>query len=248
MPSNQLTQFSTHLWISDFVTIEKQIISELQVVLCDQNGCKNCKICNLVQQKIHPWIVWLSPENLYSLEQIDEVIDSVQFLLDTKEKRFFIFTQAHELTSACCNRLLKTIEEPHVGYYFVFITNRPQELLPTLISRCFVQNFKAQEVDHFFNEIMKPFIDIKLSQPILFMKMIEKQSIKESSTREIIDLLFKHFYEKLKESIQENNQKNQKKYLNIIFILKKSLLQLPIQGSYKLFWKNFYMEFHQQIS
>ncbi len=248
MSSNQLTQHSTHLWISDPVTVEQQIIVALQQVLCDHAGCKKCARCIQISQKTHPWVMWLEPENNYSLEQIDQVIGSVQFLLDTKEKRFFIFTQAHELTSACCNRLLKTIEEPHAGYYFVFVTHRPQELLPTLISRCFTQNFKSQNPDHTFHEIMQPFIDLRFQNPIQFMKSIEKQNIKESATKEIIDLLFQCFHAKLKESIQLSDAKSQTIYLEIILLLKQALLQLPIQGSYKLFWKNLYLAFHQHTS
>lgn len=246
MLPNQLTQHSSHLWISDSVTAEQHLIGALQETLCPKAGCKKCITCAQIYQKNHPWISWLEPENSYSLEQIDSVIESVQFLLDSKEKRFFIFTTAHELTSACCNRLLKTIEEPHAGYYFIFITHRPQELLPTLISRCFTQNFKSENSEHIFHEILQPFINGTFNNPIQFMKLIDKQNIKESSSKEIIDLLFHHFYEKLKESIHVADQIAQTKYLNLIVILKKSLLQLPTQGSHKIFWKNLYLAFHQQ--
>lgn len=248
MSSNQLTQHSSHLWISDLTTAQQHVITNLQQLLCRQSGCKKCTICAQIYHKTHPWITWLEPENSYSLEQIDIVIDSVQFLLDNKEKRFFIFTQAHELTSACCNRLLKTIEEPHAGYHFIFITHRPQELLPTLISRCFTQNFDLENTEHSFHEILQPFIEEKFNNPIQFTKLIDKQNIKESSTKEIIDLIFQHFHKKLKESVQESHNKSQDHYINLIVLLKKSLLQLPIQGSHKLFWKNLYLEFHQQTS
>lgn len=248
MSYKQITQHSSHLFISDAITAQNKAVTALQDVLCDQKTtCKNCKNCIVIEQKTHPWITWLSPENSYALDQIDEVIRSSQFLLDAHEKRFFIFTQAHELTSACCNRLLKIIEEPHNGYYFIFMTHRPQELLQTLISRCFVQYFQLQRDVDFFHDIMQPFIDFTLDQPMQFMKMIEKQNIKESATKEVIDQLFQYFHQKLKESMQHSNKKEQETYLNIIIILKKSLQQLPIQGSYKLFWKNFYLTFHQQI-
>lgn len=246
MVLNQLTQHSSHLWISDPVTAEKKLINALQQSLCPNSDCKKCTTCAQIYHKNHPWISWLEPENSYTLEQIDSVIESVQFLLDSKEKRFFIFTTAHELTSACCNRLLKTIEEPHAGYHFIFISHRPQELLPTLISRCFTQNFKAQNSEHIFHEILQPFINGSLNNPVQFMKLIDKQNIKESSTKEVVDLLFQHFYEKLKESILHSDEISQTKYLNLIIILKKSLLQLPIQGSHKIFWKNLYLAFHYQ--
>lgn len=245
MSFNQLAQHSSHLWISDPVTVEQQIISALQTDLCNQSGCKSCSTCSQINTKIHPWITWLKPENSYLIEQIDQVIESVQFLLDSQEKRYFIFTQAHELTSTCCNRLLKTIEEPHAGYHFIFTTHRPQELLPTLKSRCFVQQFQSQSNQHTYHEIIQPFIEDRLNNPIQFMKLVDKQQIKESSTKEIVDLLIEHFHHKLKLSVQNNDAQEQKKYIDIMIILKKSLLQLPLQGSHKLFWKNLYLAFHQ---
>lgn len=249
MSYKQITQHSSHLFISDAITAQNVAIAALQHALCEQaTTCNNsCKNCMLIEQKNHPWVAWLSPENSYNVGQIDEVIGSSQFLLDAQEKRFFIFTEAHELTSACSNRLLKTIEEPHSGYYFIFITHRPQELLPTLISRCFVQQIQSKNNMHLFHDILQPFIDFTLDKPAQFMKILEKQNIKESATKEIIDQLFQHFHQKLKESIEKNNEKEQKTYLNIIVILQQSLQQLPVQGSYKLFWKNFYLTFHQQL-
>lgn len=247
MSQNKLIQHSSHLLISDSATADKELIDSLQQALCSNFNCKKCSICTQIYYKNHPWISWLEPENNYALEQIDSVIRSVQFLLDENEKRFFIFTAAHELTPACCNRLLKTIEEPHAGYYFIFITNRPQDLLPTLISRCFKQNFKSQDFDHNFHEILHPFINETFNNPIQFMKLIDKQNIKESSTKEVIDLLFHHFYKKLTESVHQKNNASQTNYLNIIVILKKSLQQLPTQGSHKIFWKNLYLIFQQHL-
>lgn len=243
MSHNQLTQHSSHLWISDPVTVEQQIIASLQQVLCPNNKCSQCTTCQQIEHKAHPWITWLEPDGSYSVNQIDEVISSVQFMLDNNEKRFFIFTHAQELTPACCNRLLKTIEEPHSGYHFVFMTTRPEELLPTLKSRCFIKTFNQQALLHQYDEILEPFTTLTFKNPMQFMKLIDKHGIKESATKEIIDLLFEHFHTKLK-----RDQHNMSLYLDLMILLKKQLLQLPLPGSTKLFWKNLYLEFHYQLT
>lgn len=248
MSYNQLTQHSSHLWISNSSTLEQQVITQLQHTLCNKK-CTTCTTCKQITDKEHPWITWLAPENAYNIEQIDSVITATQFTLDAQEKRFFIFTQAHELTSTCCNRLLKTVEEPHAGYFFIFMTHRPQDLLPTLQSRCFIQTFQPEQTAELYQEIIQPFKDLKLQHPVQFMKMIDKQNIKESATKEIIDALIEHFHNLLKTSSQEaNNKQAVDKYLDIMIILKKSLLQLPVQGSSKIFWKNLYIDFHQHIN
>lgn len=242
MSHNQLTQHSSHLWISDPVTVQQQVIASLQQALCSNNQCLQCSTCQQIEQKMHPWITWLEPENSYSVDQIDDVINSVQFILDSNEKRFFIFTQAQELTPACCNRLLKTIEEPHFGYHFIFMTTRPEELLATLKSRCFVKKFHQQALHHQYDEILQPFTSLTFKNPIQFMKLIDKHEIKESATKEIIDLLLEHFHKKL-----QLDESKKKLYLDLMILLKKQLLQLPLPGSTKLFWKNLYLGFHYQI-
>lgn len=248
MSFNQFAQHSSHLLISDPITVEQQVIIALQKELCPQRGCSMCNICMQIGKKTDPRITWLVPENSYVIEQIDEIIQATQFLLAAKEKRFFIFTQAHELTAICCNRLLKTVEEPHPGYHFIFITHRPQELLQTLQSRCFIQTFQPQLNEHNYHEIIEPFIEMNLKNPNQFMKLIDKQQIKESLTKEVIDLIFEYFYKKLKESVQNNNTQDQTTYLAYLSIIKKAFLQLPIQGSYKLFWKNIFITFHHQTT
>lgn len=245
MSYNHITQHSSHLWISDPQTVEQTIIADLQQSLCLNKHCLTCSACIQVANKTHPWVTWLEPENTYTLDQIDHIISSVQFKLDQSEKRFFIFTHSEELTPACCNRLLKTVEEPNQGYHFIFMTNRPDEILPTLRSRCIIKSFATQAVQHQYQEILQPFQDFNCNNPLQFMKTIDKLQIKESTTKEIIDLLIEYFYLKLKTSIQQNSDKNESlKYLDSIIICKNSLKQLPLPGSNKLFWKNMYLTFH----
>tara|TARA_B100000674_G_C37941612_1_gene962876 strand:+ start:286 stop:1053 length:768 start_codon:yes stop_codon:yes gene_type:complete len=246
MSYNQILQHSSHLWISDHTTAQEQTVQSLQNVLCKNNSCQTCTICTQIKTYTHPWTTWLEPQTSYTIDQIDEVIKSVQFTLDAQEFRFFIFTQAEALTTTCCNRLLKTIEEPHHGYHFIFLTDRPQELLPTLKSRCFTKTLQSQSIQHVYHDILEPFITYKFNKPIQFLKLIDKQNIKETATKEIIDLLIEHFYKKLKQTAQESsNHQDLHGYIDIILLLKQALLQLPVQGSSKLFWKNLYLAFDQ---
>jgi len=203
-------------------------------------------LCSQVSLKTHPWIHWLEPNDTYSLEQIDTIISTVQFILDEKEQRFFIFSQADKLSPACCNRLLKTVEEPHQGYYFIFLTNQPDALLTTLKSRCISKSFLSEQIQHSYQEILQPFINQGFNNPIQFMKTIDKYQIKENETKEILDLLLEHFYKILKTSITDQQKAFQ--LVEYLIIIKQALHQLPLPGSYKLFWKNIYLTFHQQLT
>ena len=244
MSLNHITQHSSHLWISDPQTLEQKVIVNLQQTLCKDNNCSSCVTCTQIADKSHPWITWFEPENSYTLEQIDQIITSVQFLLDKQEQRFLIFTKANDLSSACCNRLLKTIEEPHPGYHFIFLTNRPDSILQTLKSRCIQQQFNSEKTQHSYQEILDVLYELKFKNPIHFMKLIDKLQIKDHETKEILDLLLEYFSKKLKSSLEK--QSNTSLYLSILTCIKQHLKIPPLSGSHKIFWKNFYIQLHQQ--
>jgi|GEM_PF-806275 len=244
--TNLLLQHHAHVWVSDPITLKQEIVNHLQQLFCKQQNCKLCTICTQVAQLQHPSVVWNDPEGSYTLEQINQVLDSVKFKLDTNERRFYIFNQAQELTPACSNRLLKTIEEPHQGYYFIFLASRTDTILPTILSRSFFKEFAQQNLEPMYQEIMQPFISQTFSHPSTFTRMIDKMEINQQASKDIIDALITHFYSQLKKLHQEpvHNVAIMHRYMNFLVILQEQLNQLPLQGSSKLFWKNMYLTFH----
>jgi len=52
-----------------------------------------------------------------------------------------IFDEAHSLTSAAQNLLLKVIETGYKHVYFVFCTNQPEKLSEPFLTRCTIMNF-----------------------------------------------------------------------------------------------------------
>lgn len=243
-----LLQHQSHLWIGNQNTLQSHAIGELQQIFCKSKGCAACSVCTRIQELQHPWVHWLKPDGSYTLDQIDEILTNVRFKLDPKEQRFFIFTQADELTANCNNRLLKTIEEPHEGYFFIFLATRTDTILPTLMSRCFVKEFDAKTYQHQYDDIVQPFLTATFKNPSEFIKLIDKNEITQRETKDIIDLLIQLFHQRLRTiHTQSPNQIEQMLAItHNIVLLKQALLQLPPQGSAKLFWKNLYMTFHYQ--
>jgi DNA polymerase III subunit delta' len=52
------------------------------------------------------------------------------------ERRAIIIEPADDMNMHAANKLLKSLEEPPVGTYFLLVTHRPARLLPTIRSRC----------------------------------------------------------------------------------------------------------------
>ncbi|MBP6870092.1 hypothetical protein KBC04_04370 [Candidatus Babeliales bacterium] len=230
----------TQLWVSDHKTLHDQMIIHLQKLLCSQQGCLTCITCKQIMAKEHPWVMWVTPERSYNLEQIDEVISLSGFQLDENERRFFIFPQAERLTDQCSNRLLKTIEEPFVGYNFFFLAARPQALPLTIQSRCVVQKFTTQSNFETYKDFLHPFLHLKFTDPISFIKQLETLDIKEQETKELTDDLFDHWSKIMKTEIESINPITEK----IVIILQQAIINQPMTGSAKIFWKNLYIATH----
>ncbi len=81
---------------------------------------------------------------------IDE-IRAMQHRLTTRpslgSRRVVILDPADDLEKGAVNALLKSLEEPPVGTYFLLVTHRPGRLLPTVRSRCRILRFSPLAPD-----------------------------------------------------------------------------------------------------
>jgi DNA polymerase-3 subunit delta' len=90
---------------------------------------------------------------------IDE-IRAIQHRLTTRptlgSRRAVIIDPADDLEKGAVNALLKSLEEPPVGTYFLLVAHRPGRLLPTIRSRCRILRFaplSEAEVDTVLREV-----------------------------------------------------------------------------------------------
>ncbi len=233
----------TQLWISDQETLNNKMIEYLQKKICKFDACTTCIACKQIAEKDHPWVIWTMPERSYTLEQIDDIITASSFQLDSDEQRFFILPQAERLTEQCSNRLLKTIEEPFLGYNFFFLTARAQALPLTIQSRCVVVKFKATTNFEIYKEFLQPFLSLQFQQPIHFIKQLETLDIKEQETKNIIDDLYEHWSITAKEEILAHGSSSDAT-TNMVMILQEAIDNPAMSGSAKIFWKNLYITAH----
>jgi len=71
------------------------------------------------------------------------------------DRRVIIINPADEMEVSAANALLKSLEEPPQGTFFVLVTHRPSRLLPTIRSRCRVLRFpilKNAQLETMLNE------------------------------------------------------------------------------------------------
>lgn len=111
-----------------------------QLLLCSQpmavGGCGQCKSCLLVKAGHHPDLLQLQSETSLGVDAVRELSHFMQGSPQQGGARVVLLPQAHKMTEAAANALLKTLEEPGANSFLLLQTAYEQQLLPTILSRC----------------------------------------------------------------------------------------------------------------
>jgi len=228
------------------------IDKKLKNILCNTKSedC-GCSECRKIESGQHEYIVKITPQKKYVISDIEIIFEKIKFELEDGKQFFFILENVHLLTSACANKLLKTLEEPPTGYKFFLITNNENLVIPTIKSRCLTQHLSGNTKD-LKNPIMEFFIGTK-NDPIEFERELKNQNLPESETVELINEMIHKFHEQYV-SLQKNcsseeeielltNSQEYKQVQKSINFLKQKLVMPPQQGGSILFWRNIFLNF-----
>lgn len=103
-------------------------------------GCDHCDACTKILGGYHPDVVTLVREGAAQIVPIESVRNQViaRIALPPHEAaiRVFVVEEATSMAPPAANALLKTLEEPPARTLFVLCTTAPEQLLPTIRSRC----------------------------------------------------------------------------------------------------------------
>jgi DNA polymerase-3 subunit delta' len=114
----------------------------LQVLFCrsDAKPCGGCDGCRHVTERMEADVHWIFPEKksrIISADQIREkLINEVTQTSLAGGWKAGVLVGADRLNEASANAFLKTLEEPPAKTLFLLLSDAPQQLLPTIVSRC----------------------------------------------------------------------------------------------------------------
>ncbi len=115
--------------------------SFLKLLYCEavEKPCNHCANCRLIESHKHADTLWIEPQS--KSRQI--VTDDIDLLMRRITQTSFeggwkagVILAADCMNIKSSNQLLKTLEEPPSQSILLLVTDSPQALLPTIISRC----------------------------------------------------------------------------------------------------------------
>ncbi|HEV7864977.1 MAG TPA: DNA polymerase III subunit delta' [Acidimicrobiia bacterium] len=113
-------------------------------LVCPDGGCGACNSCRRARSARHPDVIEVEPAGTFVVvDQVEEMMKEAYTSPFEAERKVIVVTEADRMNEPAANKLLKTLEEPPARTHFVLLSESPDELLPTVRSRCQRIDFAA---------------------------------------------------------------------------------------------------------
>ena len=113
----------------------------------DMEACDECESCRSFNNSNSFNIYELDAASNNSVDDIRNLVDQVRIPPQVGQYKVYIIDEVHMLSSAAFNAFLKTLEEPPAYAKFILATTEKHKIIPTILSRCQIFDFKRITVD-----------------------------------------------------------------------------------------------------
>jgi len=118
----------------------------------DGEACNQCHSCISFNEGTSLNIHELDAASNNSVDDIRSLVEQVRFAPQAGKYKVYIIDEVHMLSQSAFNAFLKTLEEPPPYAIFILATTEKHKILPTILSRCQIFDFKRitlqDTVDH----------------------------------------------------------------------------------------------------
>lgn len=105
-------------------------------------ACNTCNSCVSFDAGTSLNIHELDAASNNSVEDIRTLVEQVRFAPQAGKYKVYIVDEVHMLSASAFNAFLKTLEEPPSYAIFILATTEKHKILPTILSRCQIFDFK----------------------------------------------------------------------------------------------------------
>ncbi len=113
----------------------------------DTEACGRCESCVSFAEQRSYNIHELDAASNNSVEDIRTLIDKVRIPPQIGKYSIYIIDEVHMLSAQAFNAFLKTLEEPPAHAIFILATTEKHKIIPTILSRCQVFDFRRIGID-----------------------------------------------------------------------------------------------------
>lgn len=108
----------------------------------DCEPCNECDSCRSFNNSASFNVFELDAASNNSVEDIRSLVEQVRIAPQGAKYKVYIIDEVHMLSGAAFNAFLKTLEEPPAYAKFIMATTEKHKIIPTILSRCQVYDFK----------------------------------------------------------------------------------------------------------
>ncbi len=119
--------------------------------------CGVCSNCVEITQGTNVDVHEIDGASNTSVDDVRSLKENVQYAPSKSRHKIYIIDEVHMLSTSAFNALLKTLEEPPAGVYFVFATTESHKIPDTILSRCQRYDFRQitdEQVDKHLRNIL----------------------------------------------------------------------------------------------
>ncbi len=109
--------------------------------------CGVCDSCIEIRQGNAVDVIEIDAATNRGIDEIRELRDAARYAPARDRYKIYILDEAHQITEAAFNALLKTLEEPPSHVVFMMATTEPENIPQTIRSRCQHFSFHAVKFD-----------------------------------------------------------------------------------------------------
>lgn len=112
-----------------------------------EDPCLECTVCKATMNGSNMDVIEINVGNANKKNDVERIVSTFPDAPMLSRNKVVIFDEAHKLTTAAQELLLKIIEDGYSYIYFLFCTNKPEKLSDTFLSRVNILNFNPLSFD-----------------------------------------------------------------------------------------------------
>jgi DNA polymerase-3 subunit gamma/tau len=115
--------------------------------------CGVCESCTEIRAGNSVDVIEIDAATNRGIDEIRELREATRYRPARDRFKIYILDEAHQITDAAFNALLKTLEEPPSHVVFMLATTQPEDIPQTIRSRCQHFSFRAVRFEEILNQL-----------------------------------------------------------------------------------------------